>query len=201
MSSTFILFILFFMLICVVLFYVFTQQSLNDISSRLNRLQPTAPVARTPDVIRRERAYSHDQLVLLEADLSTTGREDLTEGEVQDIDKARKKIKICVDELKASGDWIGLPFDFEWTGPKFWTVCRMSTACTAKRLWRRLMLRKTRRLQLRPRSRHLHPHRSPVCPARGAEVSSDRHGCCRAAVTGTYFSPTGYNHSFDHSPH
>ena len=115
MSSTFVLFILFFMLICVVLFYVFTQQSLNDISSRLNRLQPAAPVARTPDVIRRDRAYSHDQLVLLEAELSTTGREDLTEGEVQDIDKARKKIKTCVDELKASGDWIGLPFDFEWT--------------------------------------------------------------------------------------
>ena len=44
MSSTFILLILFFMLICVVLFYVFTQQSLNDISSRLNRLQPTALV-------------------------------------------------------------------------------------------------------------------------------------------------------------
>ena len=60
MSSTFILFILFFMLICVVLFYVFTQQSLNDISNRLTRLQPAAPVARTPDVIRRERAYSHD---------------------------------------------------------------------------------------------------------------------------------------------
>ena len=115
MSSTFILLILFFMLICVVLFYVFTQQSLNDISSRLNRLQPTAPVARTPDVIRRERAYSHDQLVLLEADLSTTGREDLTEAEVQNVDKARKKIKTCVDELKASGDWIGLPFDLEWT--------------------------------------------------------------------------------------
>jgi hypothetical protein len=115
MSSTFVLFILFFMLICVVLFYVFTQQSLNDISSRLNRLQPAAPVARTPDVIRRERAYSHDQLVLLEAELSTTGREALTEGEIQDIDKARKKIKTCVDELKASGDWIGLPFDFEWT--------------------------------------------------------------------------------------
>ena len=115
MSSTLIFFILFFMLICVVLFYVFTQQSLNDISKRLNSMQSEAPVARTPDVIRRERAYSHDQLVLLEAELSTTGREDLTAAEVEDIDKARKKIKTCVDELKASRDWIGLPFDFEWT--------------------------------------------------------------------------------------
>jgi hypothetical protein len=115
MSSTFLLFLFFFLLICVVLFYIFTQKSLNDISNRLQRLQSATPTARTSDVIRRERAYFHDQLVLLEADISTTGREDLTEVEVVEIDKARKKIKICVDELKASGDWIGLPFDFEWT--------------------------------------------------------------------------------------
>jgi hypothetical protein len=115
MSSSVLLFFIFFLLICVVLFYVFTQQSLNDISKRINRLQSAAPIARTPDVVRRERAYSHDQIVLLEAELSSSGREVLTEAEVMEIDKVRKKIKICVDELKASGDWIGLPFDFEWT--------------------------------------------------------------------------------------
>ena len=30
------------------------------------------------------------------------------------IDKSRSKIKACIDELKRSGDWIGMPFDFEW---------------------------------------------------------------------------------------
>jgi hypothetical protein len=49
MSSTFILFFLFFVLICVVLFYVFTQQSLNDISARLTKLQKPEKVTRTPD--------------------------------------------------------------------------------------------------------------------------------------------------------
>ena len=110
MSSTLILFILFFVLICVVLFYFFTQQSLNDISKRLNKMQKPERISRTPDAIRRERAYSHDQVVILEAQLIT----DLTETEMQEIDKARKKIKSCADELRAVGDWIGLPFDLEW---------------------------------------------------------------------------------------
>jgi hypothetical protein len=114
MSSTLILFILFFVLICVVLFYFFTQQSLNDISKRLNKMQKPERISRTPDAIRRERAYSHDQVVILEAQLITEGREDLTETEMQEIDKARKKIKSCADELRAVGDWIGLPFDLEW---------------------------------------------------------------------------------------
>lgn len=114
MSSTFILFFLFFVLICVVLFYVFTQQSLNDISARLTKLQKPEKVTRTPDAIRRERAYSHDQIVMLEAQLINEARQDLTEAEMQEVDKARKKIKACADELKNIGDWSGLPFDLEW---------------------------------------------------------------------------------------
>jgi len=92
MSSTFILFFLVFVLICVVLFYVFTQQSLNDISARLTKLQKPETVTRTPDAIRRERAYSHDQIVMLEAQLINEAREDLTEAVMQEVDKARKKI-------------------------------------------------------------------------------------------------------------
>jgi hypothetical protein len=114
MSSTLILFILLFVLICVVLFYFFTQKSLNDISTRLNKIEVPERVLRTPDTIRRERAYSHDQIVILEAQLINEGREDLTEAEMQEIDRARKKIKSCADELRALGDWIGLPFDLEW---------------------------------------------------------------------------------------
>jgi hypothetical protein len=114
MSSTFIFFFLFFVLICVVLSYVFTQQSLNDISARLNKMQKPEKVIRTPDAVRRERAYSHDQIVMLEAQLINESREDLTEAEMQEVDKARKKIKSCADELKAVGDWSGLPFDLEW---------------------------------------------------------------------------------------
>jgi hypothetical protein len=114
MSSTLILFILLFVLICVVLFYFFTQKSLNEISMRLNKMEKPEKVSRNPETIRRERAYSHDHVVKLEAQLITEGREDLTEAELQEIDKVRKKIKSCADELRAVGDWIGLPFDLEW---------------------------------------------------------------------------------------
>jgi hypothetical protein len=98
-----------------ILFYFYTQQSLRDISNRLNTLQPSDANKRSPETIRRERAYCHDQLVVLEAELSTSRRESLTTEELESIDRARKTIKACIEELKHSGDWIGLPFDFEWT--------------------------------------------------------------------------------------
>ena len=53
--------------------------------------------------------------MVLEAELSTSKRESLTTEELESIDRARKTIKACIEELKLSGDWIGLPFDFEWT--------------------------------------------------------------------------------------
>ena len=97
-----------------ILFYFYTQQSLRDISSRLDNMQPIDTNKRSPEVIRRERAYCHDQLVLLEAELSTSKRESLTPEELDSIDRARKTIKACIEDLKQSGEWIGLPFDFEW---------------------------------------------------------------------------------------
>ncbi len=104
------------MLFCFVLFYFFTQQSLRQITTRLDTMQPArTTVRRSPDTIRRERAFCHDKLVVLEASLSVTPREELTAEEVDEIDRSRRVIKGCIDELKACGDWLGLPFDFEWT--------------------------------------------------------------------------------------
>lgn len=98
-----------------VLLYFFTQQSLRQISNRLEAIQPArASTKRSPETIRRERAFCHDKLVVLEASLSVTPREDLTAEELEEIDRARRIIKGCIDELKACGDWLGLPFDFEW---------------------------------------------------------------------------------------
>jgi hypothetical protein len=33
---------------------------------------------------------------------------------VASIDQISKTIKICIAQLKKSGDWLGIPFDFEW---------------------------------------------------------------------------------------
>ena len=102
-------------MLCFFLYHFFLQQSLREINNRLAQLQPPPPKRRSTDEIRRERAYAHDQLVLLEASLSTQPREHLNVDELENIDRYRNTIKSCIDELKQSGEWVGLPFDFEWT--------------------------------------------------------------------------------------
>ena len=118
MDTAFLIVILLLMLllICFLLFYFFTQQSLRDITARLNvALQPVAPPKINCETIRRERAVAHDKLVLLEADLTNNPRNDLTPEELASIDQISKTIRICIAQLKKSGEWIGMPFDFEWT--------------------------------------------------------------------------------------
>ena len=72
-------------------------------------------VLRSPNVIRQERAVCQDRLVLLEVDLTQNQRENLNDEEIQHVESARDAIKRCNDELKQTGDWMGTPFDFEWT--------------------------------------------------------------------------------------
>ena len=102
-------------MLCLVLYHFFIQQSLRDINNRLALLQPAPIQRRGVEVIRRERAHAHDQLVLMEADLVTNPRPNLTSDELENIDKYRKTLKGCIEELKLSGEWMGIPFDFEWT--------------------------------------------------------------------------------------
>ena len=121
------------LLICFLLFYFFTQQSLRDITARLNvALQPPPP-KKNSETIRRERAFAHDHLMLLEADLTNNPREDLTPEELASVDQISKTIRACIAELKKSDEWIGLPFDFEWTDilarlPKVNTLYRKAIA-------------------------------------------------------------------------
>jgi hypothetical protein len=94
-------------------FYFQTQQSLRDITFRVGQLQPQVPM-RSANAIRLERAAHQDRLVLMEADLNQSPRDALAEAEMVLVDQSRDAIKLCNDELKHTGEWIGLPFDFEW---------------------------------------------------------------------------------------
>ncbi len=96
------------------IFYFQTQQSLKEIKAKIEEFHVPSAVSRTASEVRRECAINHDVLVLLEADISRSKRESLTEEELQSFDTARVKIKACIAELKASGEWIGLPFDLDW---------------------------------------------------------------------------------------
>ena len=120
-------------LICFLLYYFYIQQSLLTIANQLACLQADKGSDREPDMIRREKAYRHDQLFLLEADLTNYPRELLNEEEMSVVEAARKSIKHCIDELKLSGAWLGLPFDFEWSElvdrvPKVISLYRLTLA-------------------------------------------------------------------------
>jgi hypothetical protein len=112
--SVFVIFLLFFLMAGLLVFYFQTQQSLRDITNRVGQLQPQVAM-RSPNTIRMERAGHQDRLVLLEADLNQTPRDTLDETEMTLVDQSRDAIKLCNDELKHTGEWIGMPFDFEWT--------------------------------------------------------------------------------------
>jgi hypothetical protein len=106
------------LLILIVLLYFFTQQGFRDVVARMGNgggvpMAATAS-ARSADSVRRERSVAHDQLVLIEADLSINPREALTPEEIESFEGSRKSIKLCNAELKKMGQWMGLPFDLEW---------------------------------------------------------------------------------------
>jgi hypothetical protein len=98
------------------LMYYVTQQDLRNLSSRLGALDtPKSPPPRSPDLVRRERSAAFDRLVLIEASLSTEPREALNVEEQETFEEARRVIKNCNAELQRLQDWMGLPFDLEWT--------------------------------------------------------------------------------------
>ena len=117
-ALTVVILLLTLLLVLIVLLYFFTQQGFRDVVSRLGTPgappTPAAAPARSADSVRRERSVAHDQLVLVEADLSVNPRDELTPEEIESFEASRKAIKVCNAELKKMGQWMGLPFDLEW---------------------------------------------------------------------------------------
>jgi hypothetical protein len=106
--------ILFLLMAGILIFYFQTQQNFKEIGQRLEEIQHPHAGPRSSETLKHELAVHHDLLVLLEAEISKNKRESLTEDELQVFDVARHKIKACIAGLKANGDWIGLPFEYEW---------------------------------------------------------------------------------------
>ena len=106
--------VLFFLLAGFLIFYFQTQQNFKEISEKLEEIQHPHAGPRSTESLKHDLAVHHDLLVLLEADISKNKREFLTEDELKTFDVARHKIKACIAGLKANGDWIGLPFEYEW---------------------------------------------------------------------------------------
>jgi hypothetical protein len=106
--------VLFILLAGFLIFYFQTQQNFQEISEKLEEIQHPHSSMLPSETLKRDLATHHDQLVLLEADISKNNRESLTEAELKTFDVARNHIKASIAGLKANGDWVGMPFEYEW---------------------------------------------------------------------------------------
>jgi hypothetical protein len=106
--------VLFILLAGFLIFYFQTQQNFQEISEKLEEIQHPHASMLSAETLKRDLATHHDQLVLLEADISKNNRESLTEAELKTFDVARTHIKASIAGLKSSGEWVGVPFEYEW---------------------------------------------------------------------------------------
>ncbi|MEI7783321.1 MAG: hypothetical protein WCK08_02985 [Betaproteobacteria bacterium] len=118
-ALTVVIILLTLLLVLILLLYFFTQQGFKEVVARMGvagspAAQAAAEPRRNADAVRRERSVAHDQLVLMEADLSVNPREALLPEDIESFESSRKSIKICNAELKKMGQWMGLPYDLEW---------------------------------------------------------------------------------------
>ena len=107
--------VLFILLAGFLIFYCQTQQSFQEITEKLEEIQHPPSSMLSSETLKRELALHYDKLVLLEADISKNKRESLLEEELKMFDVARHQIKASIAGVKSNGDWVGMPFEYEWT--------------------------------------------------------------------------------------
>jgi hypothetical protein len=103
-------------MIIVTLAFTQSEQTsqLRAIYERLAQLKSKEKSLETGDSLRRDRSAYIDNLVVLEADVATSKRDELTEEELFMIQTARGMIKMYNDKLVQMNEWMGPPFDLEW---------------------------------------------------------------------------------------
>jgi len=116
MNLTLIILIFFFLaaVIAAAVFYYLTLQNLAAVKREVDKLRTQADDARASAVLRNERARCYQQLLALESSLQSQARESLSAEELAMVDINREEIRNCVDALKRSGNWMGLPYDLDW---------------------------------------------------------------------------------------
>ena len=116
MNLTLVLLIFFFLaaVLGAAVFYYLTLQNLAAVKREVNKLRDQADDARSSALLRNERARCYQQLLALEADIQNRQRDSLSNEETAMVEVNRDEIQNCVNALKKSGNWMGLPFDLEW---------------------------------------------------------------------------------------
>ena len=116
MNLTLVLLIFFFLaaVLGAAVFYYLTLQNLAAVKREVNKLRDQADDARASALLRNERARCYQQLLALETDIQARQRDSLSNEETAMVELNREEIQNCVNALKKSGNWMGLPFDLEW---------------------------------------------------------------------------------------
>jgi hypothetical protein len=116
MNLTLVLLIFFFLAAALgaAVFYYLTLQNLAAVKREVDKLRDQADDARASALLRNERARCYQQLKALEADILARQRDSLSNEETAMVELNREEIQNCVNALKKSGNWMGLPFDLDW---------------------------------------------------------------------------------------
>jgi hypothetical protein len=102
------------LLLIVAVASLFMQQSgqLREIQAQLSKMEGGGE--RDPSQLRIERAAWIDPLVLLEVALVQSDHNELSAEQLAQIDATRMGVKVITEQLKASGEWMGPPYDLDW---------------------------------------------------------------------------------------
>jgi hypothetical protein len=106
--------LLFTLIAGLLIFYFQTQQNFKEIAQKLQDIEHPQVATTSVESLKRDLAFHRDVLFLLEAEISKTEKDALTDEDLKKFDLARRHIKNCIAKLKANGAWIGLPYDYEW---------------------------------------------------------------------------------------
>ena len=93
------------------------QQSsqLREIQNKLEQIQEHEnKVIRSPDALRHKRTDMIEQLMIMESELQSGRRTEITDQEFLEFDTNRQDIIDINEQLKTLDAWLGPPFDLEW---------------------------------------------------------------------------------------
>lgn len=107
---------LMFIIMLIVLFQQYQQNiQFKEIQDRLRELRRIEALEQEAAALRREKATLLEPLNVLEAQIFQQKLNVLAPEELMAIDDIRAKIKERTDRLKKMGQWMGPPFDLEWS--------------------------------------------------------------------------------------
>lgn len=107
---------LMFIIMLIVLFQQYQQNvQFKEIQDRLREMRRIEALEQEAAALRREKAVLLEPLNTLEAQIFQQNLNVLAPEELMAIDDIRAKVKERTDRLKKMGQWMGPPFDLEWS--------------------------------------------------------------------------------------